>query len=271
MRFAVLIGNKKFPVSLMKEPKDEKLLSSFRYENKTYVGIVEQFNGLRKNKEKYTAISVIINSEKIISQIIPESEPEPEFEEETETTILIEEEIVSEIPEIFNTLENIKKDDERKNKQNIIIENKKKQYQPRWSYLFPESETFGEGIFEKQKVVWIKLHGSEHLKTAYEMQCKCDSLYIEERKQFEFKDWLIYECLSYYEIDSPDFGILTFLRNFKQLHKEIFNTYKSKIIIATTETNEDEDNPLVIITDYLGHADLALPLQDMVKIYGESC
>ena len=148
---------------------------------------------------------------------------------------------------------------------------KKITFQPRWSSLFPESETYGEGLFEKHKHVWIKLHGSEHLKIAHEMQCRCDALYIQERASVEFINWNIHDLLVYYEIDSPDYGILTYLKNFKNMHRDLLNMYHSRIILVTTDDNPDEDNPLVVITDYLGHCDLSIPFVNLVELYGDRC
>jgi hypothetical protein len=148
---------------------------------------------------------------------------------------------------------------------------KRQNFQPRWDSLFPSAPSFGEGTFEKHKQIWIKAHGSEHLQMTHQMQMKCDSLYIHERASKEFEGWTIDSLLVYYEIDSPDFGVLTFIKNYKQLVRDVLHQYHSKILLATTEQNPDEENPLVVIADYLGHADLSIPLVNLVEKYGDKC
>ena len=171
-------------------------------------------------------------------------------------------------------LESQKLEQETKVKVNLIVPCsgiKKINFRPRWSSLFPESESFGEGLFDKHKHIWVKLHGSDHLKMAHDMQCRCDSLYIQERANKEFPHWAINDLLIFYEIDSPDFGILTFLKNFKHIHRDTLNLFKNKVLLGTTDENPDEESPIVVISDYLGHADLSIPLIDLVNQYGDRC
>ena len=148
---------------------------------------------------------------------------------------------------------------------------KKLKFYSRIHDIFPDNIAYGEGLFEKQKTVWVRLHGSEHLKIAHDMQSKCDSLYIQERAAKEFPNWEVHELIVSYEIDSPDFGILTFLKNFRNLHRCNLEPFHCKVSIATTDKNPDEDNPTVVITDYLGHCDLSIPLVNLVDIYGDRC
>lgn len=148
---------------------------------------------------------------------------------------------------------------------------KRQSFSPRWDILFPAQPSFGEGMFTRFKSSWIRAHGSEHLQMTLQMQIKCDSLYIQERANKEFEGWCIDCLLVYYEVDSPDFGVLTFLKNFKELYRDIISQYHSKVVLATTEEMPDEDNPLVVITDYLGHCDLSIPLVDLVEKYGDKC
>jgi len=148
---------------------------------------------------------------------------------------------------------------------------KRQSFSPRWEVLFPSQPSFGEGMFARYKSSWIRAHGSEHLQMTHQMQIKCDSLYIQERASKEFDGWCIDCLLVYYEVDSPDFGVLTFLKNFRELYRDIINQYHSKILLATTEEMPDEENPVVVISDYLGHCDLSIPLVDLVDKYGDKC
>lgn len=342
MKFAVIVNGKKYPVAVMREPKNISALSNFVYEGKTYRGIPTQFNGLKfdKLKDRYTATSIVVtepNTASVVASepkpitedmiienkpitediiiknkqeldellsvntsdtlIIPENTKEDVCSENIEETEVTTEEISEEETSIEKIIEeevSIDETDEykeaserrreflesleresakinRETQQQLSKVIKKITFQPRWSILFPESETYGEGLFQKHKHVWIKLHGSEHLKTAHEMQCRCDALYIQERAALEFKEWSIHDLLIYYEIDSPDYGILTYLKNFKNMHRDILNNYHSKIVLVTTDEYMDEDNPLVVITDYLGHCDLSIPFVNLVEIYGDRC
>jgi hypothetical protein len=148
---------------------------------------------------------------------------------------------------------------------------RKLKFQSRLHDIFPDNISYGEGLYEKQKTVWIRLHGSEHLKMAHDMGTRCDSLYIQERAAKELSDWKLHDLLVCYEIDSPDFGILTFLKNFKKIHHNILDPFRSKISIATTDDNPDENDPVVVITDFLGYCDLSIPLVNLVDTYGDRC
>lgn len=197
------------------------------------------------------------------------TEETPELSEE-------EEELHERKTEFLNNLalESQKLEEETKVKVNLAVPCngiKKINFRPRWSSLFPESETFGEGLFDKHKHIWVKLHGSDHLKMAHDMQCRCDSLYIQERANKEFPHWAVNDLLVFYEIDSPDFGILTFLKNFKHIHRDTLNLFKNKVLLGTTDENPDEDNPIVVISDYLGHCDLSITFVQLVELYGDRC
>ena len=148
---------------------------------------------------------------------------------------------------------------------------KKLKFYSRIHDIFPDNISYGEGLFEKQKTVWIRLHGSEHLKIAHDMQSKCDSLYIQERAMMEFPNWEVHDLIVSYEVDSPDYGVLTFLKNFKKLHQSVLDAFHSKVSIETTDANPNEDDPIVVITNYLGHCDLSIPLVKLVDVYGDRC
>jgi hypothetical protein len=148
---------------------------------------------------------------------------------------------------------------------------KKLKFYSRIHDIFPDNISYGEGLFEKQKTVWIRLYGSEHLKMAHDMQSKCDSLYIQERAMKEFPNWEIHELLVSYEIDSPDYGILTFLKNFKKMHQSVLDAFHSKVSVDTTNDHPNEEDPVVVISNYLGHCDLSIPLVNLVDLYGDRC
>ena len=305
MKFAVNIGGKKYPVSVMREPNNSSALSDFVYEGKTYKGNVDQYNGLRFDKanNRYTASSVVIKKKECVTvgvdsvsetdniETNPNEQPdingEPSEElipsEEPNIEVTNTEEFVIEVNEEEEDQEEDQEEEPRQHFTEILQQLqppkeeppvngfKRLNFQPRWSYLFPGSVTFYEGLYEKQKNIWVRQHGSEHLKTAHEIQCKCDGLYLQERSALEFPTWEIHELLIYYEIDSPDFGLLTYLRNFRNLHREMLNAFKSKVALATTAVHPNEEDPVVIIADYLGHADLSIMFSQLVQLYGDSC
>ena len=221
-----------------------------------------------------TPIEEEVSNDEIERQIIESSDPEPEPEQaeddedeegqdpSAERKQAFLEELAEESAKIRRLQE---KELERCRRVNRPL------YVSRWGSIFPEAEAYGEGLFKKQQLSWIKQHGSEHLKMAFEMRCKCDCLYIQERAAKEFPEWAINDLLVYYEIDSPDLGELTFLKNFGNLYKDMLNAFRSKIILATTDIAPDEQNPTVVITDYLGHCDLSIMLVDLVGLYGDRC
>lgn len=235
----------------------------------------------------------VVTSEEIIKDIETETENEPEpelteeegdpfepvFEEEEDPDDEIseeEKELAERKHEFLEALQlesKILEENTRKALGKINSANgfKRQCFQPRWDILFPTAPSFGEGTFEKHKQIWIRTYGSEHLRMTYQMEMKCDSLYIHERAAKEFEGWQIDSLLVYYEIDSPDYGVLTFLKNFKQLYRDIFHQYHSKLLLATAEHAPDEEMPLVVISDYLGHCDLSISLVDLVEKYGDKC
>ena len=209
----------------------------------------------------------ISDLDKEVFEEIPESESEEQESEKTE---------IEERKHEFLELLQRQSDDLRVAANQEVMKitgcnSKKANFRARWPYIFPEAEEYGQGLFERHKTIWIKQHGSEHLQMAFNMRCKCDSLYVQERAKFEFPEWSIHENLVYYEIDSVDFGTLTFLKNFKKIYYDIINSYRSKLLAATTDDAYDEDNLTVVIADYLGHADLSIPLVNLVDKYGDNC
>lgn len=323
MKFAVIVNGKKYPVSVMKEPKNTSALSGFDYEGRTYKGLPDQFNGLRfdKTKKTYSATSIVategLRSVTTTVAVMEEEVPEPHvttneeiveaIETATDEPVEVEDcvqefiaeepsiEELDETPEVEETAEEettdlaemksqflstIEEEAKRlaeESKKQVLringsgVNGKRVNFAPRWSELFPDMPSFGAGSFEQKKHVWIKQHGSERLQMAHSMDMKCDSLYIQERCAFEFSKWQVHELLVYYEVDSPDFGILTFMKNLKHIFRELLQPYRSKMLLVTTEANPDEDNPVVVITDYLGHCDLSIPLVDLVDEYGDCC
>ena len=220
-----------------------------------------------------TTVSVTISDEEQVEQIeeIEEIDDITEANELEESIESRKQEFLTQIMEESEKLKKITTHALSGEEITHVNGQKKYRFAPRWQYLFPDNTSWASDFFERQKMVWIKMHGSEHLRIASDMKCKCDSLYIQERAGFDFPLWALHENLSFYELESPDFGVLTFLKNFKNMYKDLFNEYRSRVTLGTTEENDNEDYPLVIVSDYLCHADLTIPLVNLVDQYGDKC
>ena len=202
--------NAKVPIEniavLEMEPEEAQTLVS---------SIIEDETNTIQNEEQETT-GIIINTEELPeTSIVTERSSDEELDDTTDA-IAIEDSIQLRKQEFLTEL--IEQSEKLKKITLLTVSggeishtngHKKYRFAPRWQYLFPDNTSWASDFFERQKITWIKMHGSEHLKIAHDMKCRCDSLYIQERAAFEFPKWTLHENLSFYEIDSPDFGILT--------------------------------------------------------------
>ena len=282
MKYLVNIDGRQFPVSLINPPKDLTKLDAFEQteDGSALIGTPDLFVNLKKEGSRYKAFSVKtstpkieVDVEKIIADNKRKSEPEPvvvieepepiaeEEVEEPEEEEFVPQTIQISIPE--TTYKDLYPDHKTESLESVIERNSEHAKGMIFCPVFKESETYI--LYQKEKTIWIKRFGSEKLNLAHDMHMKCDKGYVIERASREFPTFEIdveFECI---EVDTPDVSILRFLKNeaFSQEQNKSISQYGSRIVIASND--EEEEDPFVVIKNYLGLCDLITKVRTLVE------
>jgi hypothetical protein len=125
----------------------------------------------------------------------------------------------------------------------------------------------GNSLYHKDKTIWVKMHGSENLQLAFEMRMKCDKGYIFERIAKEFPGFHVADDFGSHEVDTPDIGILRFLKSeaFTPVQRKVLASYHSRVCVALDEDGTAE-NPYIVIKNFLCHCDLFIRIKDLIEL-----
>lgn len=245
MKFFLRTNNNLIPVKLMNQPSDTESFTGFQKVNGTgYSGTSDQFALLKfdKKSKKYTAFGIVRNVVQLQTQ-------EPQTEEVIEETPSVNEIHILE-PKIEPKA--TKQDEEYR----------------KFTFMFQPRTGNKVQLFEDYKVCkqsWINMFGSPQLKLALSMSCKCDSKYIFERVALEFPVFKIFEQFQYTEIDTPDFGVLTFIKeNIDSKQTQLIRKFNGRIFLGYEYDQEDSRKEYLIIESFLGMCDLACPMEEFV-------
>ena len=255
MKFFLRTNNNLIPVKLMNQPSDTESFTGFQKVNGTgYSGTSDQFALLKfdKKTKKYTAFGIVRNIVPMQTDdtpIVPMQIEEPQTEEVIEQISSINE---IRILELKTEPKACKQDEEYR----------------KFTFLFQPRMGSKVQLFEDYKVCkqsWINMFGSPQLKLALSMSCKCDSKYIFERVALEFPVFKIFEQFQYTEIDTPDFGVLTFIKeNINTKQTQLIRKFNGRIFLGYEYEKEDSKKEYLIIEGFLGMCDLACPMEEFV-------
>ena len=265
MKFFVQLDGKTAPVQVARHPKSEDLLSSFvRSNGATYTGSPNLFIGLKADKKgSHSAIAIKLNIQTPPVVILPKpivvATPEPvvELAEEAEAKI---EEVATPIAAPVTIVTQCCEE--------TALDFRKFSFDFNFDQVNSGSRNEAWVTYANDKLVWIRQFGSEQLKLAHEMGCKCDSKYVVERALRDFSAFGIYEEHAFEEMDCPDTSFLLFLRNhaFSAAQKAVIKKFNGRVCLGWHYDNKEQDpaDTEVIIQGFLGMCDLVCSFKDLL-------
>lgn len=267
MQFFATIDDKTVQVQVARPPKNPDLLSNFKKTNgSTYTGASELFIGLKKGNKPGFYIAVSVKTAPIpIVQVKEEcstfnqsivNDTEDSTEEVNESNELKITNVVA--LAVTGSIQECCEYD---------IDFRKFDFDFDFARVNPENRNAAWLTYINDKNVWITQYGSEQLKLAHEMGCRCDNKYIVERVLRDFPAFHIYEEYPLKEMDTPDISFLLFLRNeaFNTKQKQTFKKFNSRICLGWNfdDTSNDPAETEVIIQGFLGMCDLMCVFKDL--------
>ena len=268
MKFFAQIDDKIVQVQVARPPKNPDSLTNFKRTNgSTYTGTSDQFIGLKKGSKPGFYIAVSVKAE-FSTMIIADATIEVDEElalNDTEDSSA--EELAAEEPVVDNTPALSFTDTAEECCENEV-DFRKFTFDFDFGRVNPENRNEAWVRYVNDKRVWITQFGSEHLKLANEMGCKCDNKYVVERVLRDFPAFHIYEEYPVHEMDTPDISFLLFLRNqaFTVKQKQVFQKFNSRVCLGW-HFDDEVRNPAeteVIVQGFLGMCDLVCVFKDLL-------
>jgi len=268
MKFFVQLDGKTAPVQVARHPKSEDLLSSFvRSNGATFTGGPNLFVGLKADKKgSHSAIAIKLNIQTPPIVILPKPivviAPEPEVVSVVETEKNEEEEPEGEVAPIVPVTPAAPVCEE------TPLDFRKFSFDFNFDQVNSSSRNEAWVSYATDKLVWIRQFGSEQLKLAHEMGCKCDSKYVVERALRDFPAFGIHEEHAFEEMDCPDTSFLLFLRNhaFSAAQKASIKKFNGRVCLGWHYDNKEQDpaDTEVIVQGFLGMCDLVCYFKDLL-------
>ena len=126
------------------------------------------------------------------------------------------------------------------------------------------NSSYGEQLYQQDKTAWINQYGSEDLKYAHSVGFDCNCGYILQRAALDFPGFEVQCEHRAYQIDTPDIEIVKFITEEALTLEQLASIRRYKSKISVHEKEEDENDLIVVIQNYLFHCDLVISLSKLV-------
>jgi hypothetical protein len=135
----------------------------------------------------------------------------------------------------------------------------KKQFEDEKRKLLVEKKNQEQKRYDNEKSHWIKLHGSEHLKDAFELGYNINKTYVIERAKQEFPDYIV----DYYDKAGWDSRRNPSIEALNEVKELIKKEYCADVVWLTDPLDISEygrhyfeESEAIVIENYLGSYDL---------------